>query len=69
MPLIDSKTFCKSITVVMTVELDRERLELGHHFRRAMHAAKEVTQCYMATGEVDFVLIMTVEDVEALTTS
>ncbi|MER9356231.1 Lrp/AsnC ligand binding domain-containing protein [Mesorhizobium sp. M0514] len=59
------KTLCKSITVVVTVELDRERLELVNHFKRAMLAAEEVTQCYMVTGEVDFVLIVTVEDVEA----
>ncbi|WP_245951981.1 Lrp/AsnC ligand binding domain-containing protein [Mesorhizobium loti] len=30
-----------------------------------MRAAKEVTQCYMITGDADFVLIVAVEDVEA----
>ncbi|WP_246135830.1 Lrp/AsnC family transcriptional regulator [Mesorhizobium intechi] len=65
MSALDPKTFCKSITVVVTVELDCERLELVNHFKRAMHAAREVKQCYMVTGEVDFVLIVTVEDVEA----
>ncbi|WP_245307252.1 Lrp/AsnC family transcriptional regulator [Mesorhizobium sp. SEMIA 3007] len=65
MSLVDPNDFCKSLTVVVTVELDRERLELVNHFKREMCAAKEVTQCYMVTGEVDFVLIVTVEDVEA----
>ncbi|ESZ37581.1 ArsR family transcriptional regulator [Mesorhizobium sp. L2C054A000] len=65
MSLLDSKTSYKSITVVVTVELDRGPLELVNHFKRAMRAAKEVTQCYMVTGEVDFVLIVTVEDVDA----
>ncbi|PWJ84085.1 AsnC-like helix-turn-helix protein [Mesorhizobium loti] len=55
----------KSITVFVTVELDRERLDLVNHFKRSMRAAKEITQCYMVTGEVDFVLVVTVEDVEA----
>lgn len=65
MSMLDPKICCKSITVVVTVELDCERLELVNNFKRAMHAAGEVKQCYMVTGEVDFVLIVTVEDVEA----
>lgn len=62
--LVDPKSF-KSLTVVVTVELDRERLDLVDDFKRAMRAAEEVTQCYMVTGEADFVLIVVVEDVEA----
>lgn len=65
MSLLDPKASCKSITVFVTVELDRERLDLVNNFKRSMRAAKEVTQCYMVTGEVDFVLVVTVEDVEA----
>ncbi|MER8537375.1 Lrp/AsnC family transcriptional regulator [Mesorhizobium sp. M1005] len=63
--LVDPKALGKSLTVVLTVELDRERLDLVDDFKRAMRAAKEVTQCYMVTGDADFVLIITVEDVEA----
>lgn len=63
--LVDPKSFGKSLTVVVTVELDRERLDLVDDFKRAMRAAEEVTQCYMVTGEADFVLIVVVEDVEA----
>ncbi|WP_292589677.1 Lrp/AsnC family transcriptional regulator [Mesorhizobium sp.] len=65
MSLLNSKAFSKSLTVVVTVELDRKSLELVNHFKLAMRAANEVTQCYLVTGEVDFVLIVTVEDVEA----
>lgn len=63
--LVDPKAFGKSLTVVVTVELDRERLDLVDDFKRAIRAAKEVTQCYMVTGDADFVLIVAVEDVEA----
>lgn len=55
---------CKSLTVVVTVELDRERHDLVDDFKRAVRAAKEITQCYMVTGDADFVLIVAVEDVE-----
>ncbi|MER8930988.1 Lrp/AsnC family transcriptional regulator [Mesorhizobium sp. M0859] len=63
--LVDPKALGKSLTVVVTVELDRERLDLVDDFKRAMRAAKEVTQCYMVTGDADFVLIVAVKDVEA----
>ncbi|RUW30273.1 Lrp/AsnC family transcriptional regulator [Mesorhizobium sp. M1A.F.Ca.IN.020.06.1.1] len=63
--LVDPKALGKTLTVVVTVELDRERLDLVDEFKRAMRAAKEVTQCYMVTGAADFVLIVAVEDVEA----
>ncbi|MER8861881.1 Lrp/AsnC family transcriptional regulator [Mesorhizobium sp. M0757] len=63
--LVDPNALGKSLTVVLTVELDRERLDLVDDFKRAMRAAKEVTQCYMVTGNADFVLIVAVEDVEA----
>lgn len=63
--LVDPKALGKSLSVVMTVELDRERLDLVDDFKRAMRAAKEVTHCYMVTGDADFVLIVAVEDVEA----
>lgn len=63
--LVDPKVVGKSLTVVVTVELDRERLDLVDDFKRAMRAAKEVTQCYMVTGDADFVLIVAIEDVEA----
>ncbi|ESX31294.1 MULTISPECIES: Lrp/AsnC ligand binding domain-containing protein [unclassified Mesorhizobium] len=40
-------------------------LDLVDDFKGAMRAAKEVTQCYMITGDADFVLIVAVEDVDA----
>ncbi|RWB50283.1 MAG: Lrp/AsnC family transcriptional regulator, partial [Mesorhizobium sp.] len=48
--LVDPKALGKSLAVVVTVELDRERLDLVDDFKRAMRAAKEVSQCYMVTG-------------------
>ncbi len=63
--LINPKAVGKSLTVIVNVELDRERLDLVEEFKRAMRAAPEVNQCYMVTGAADFVLMVTVEDVEA----
>lgn len=63
--LIEPSIAGKVMTVIVTVELDRERLDLVDEFKRAMVAAREVTQCYMVTGTADFVLIVSVADVEA----
>lgn len=63
--IVDPVAVGKSLTVVVSVELDRERLDLVDEFKRAMRAATEVNQCYMTTGAADFVLIVAVEDVEA----
>lgn len=63
--LIEPKIAGKMITVIVTVELDRERLDLVDEFKRSMLATDEVTQCYMVTGIADFVLIVSVADVGA----
>ncbi len=63
--LIDPRALGKHLTVILNVELERERLDLVDEFKRAMYAAPEVTQCYMVTGEADFVLMVSVENVEA----
>ena len=63
--LVDPRAVGKALTVILTIELERERLDLVDDFKRAMVAAPEVTQCYMVTGDADFVLMVTVEDVEA----
>jgi Lrp/AsnC family leucine-responsive transcriptional regulator len=66
--LLDPKMVGKSLTVIVNVELERERLDLLDEFRRAMRAAPEVSQCWMVTGEADFVLVVLVEDVDAFDT-
>lgn len=63
--LVNPKAVGKSLSVVVTVELDRERLDLVDEFKRTMRNTPQVTHCYMVTGAADFVLIVSVEDVEA----
>lgn len=62
--LIDPKKVGKSLTVIVNVELERERLDLLDEFKRAMRATPEVSQCWMVTGDADFVLVVLVEDVD-----
>src|SRR5690606_24836192 len=53
------------LTIIVEVELERERLDLFDEFKRAMIQAPEVTQCYVVTGEADFILVVIVPNLDA----
>ena len=59
-----------NMTFIVSVELERERLDQLDNFRRITNAEAQVQQCYYVTGEADFILICTAKnmaDFEALT--
>ena len=47
-----------TMTFIVEVELERERIDLLDEFRRSMLKLEEVQQCYYVTGHTDFVLIV-----------
>ena len=58
------------MTFVVLVELDRESLDQLDLFRKRAKAEPQVQQCYYVTGDADFILICTAQDMqdfEALT--
>ena len=63
--LINPDFSSKKLTVIITVNLENERLDLLDSFKRTMTACEEVLQCYMVTGDADFVVIVMVEDMDA----
>jgi DNA-binding Lrp family transcriptional regulator len=52
-------------TCLVAVDLEQERAADLERFRKRMLAAPEVQQCYYTTGQVDFVLVVLVRDMEA----
>lgn len=59
-----------SMTFLIMVELERERLDQLDAFRRKVKAEPQVQQCYYITGEADFALIAlakSMQDFEKLT--
>ena len=54
----------KRLHLIVTVEMERDRADIYDNFSLAMNAAAEVTQCYQVTGESDFILILSVIDIE-----
>ncbi len=60
----------QTVTLLVQVTIESERLDLIDAMKRSFLATSEVQQCYYVTGEVDFVLVITVTtmaDYEALT--
>jgi Lrp/AsnC family leucine-responsive transcriptional regulator len=55
----------RRMTMVVQVTLERENPATSDEFQRQMRRAPEVTQCYNVTGAIDFVLIVSVADMEA----
>ena len=56
--LLEPKEVGHLLTMIMEVELERDRPDLYERFARSIRQAKEVTQCYQVTGEVDVVLVV-----------
>ncbi|STQ76010.1 Lrp/AsnC family transcriptional regulator [Grimontia hollisae] len=53
------------MTMIVSVEMERDRREIYQTFRASILKAPEVTQCYQTSGSYDFVLIVNVTDIKA----
>lgn len=68
--VIDPDKVGQSMTFIVMVEMERERIDQLDAFRRHVRSDGQVQQCYYVTGEADFCLICTARDMadfEALT--
>lgn len=62
--VLSSKRLGREMTVIVQVMLEREsRIHLDS-FKRRMRDAPAVQQCYYATGEADFILVVIVADIK-----
>lgn len=53
----------REMTVIVQVMLERESRRHMDDFKRSMRGAGCVQQCYYATGDADFILIVVVRDI------
>lgn len=68
--VIDTEKVKHSVTLIVEVFLERDKIALIDQAQRLFESAPEVQQCYYVTGESDFVLIIVVssmKDYEQLT--
>lgn len=62
--IVNPKAVGQTMTFVVQVTLERERVDLMHNFKKEMAANRSVQQCYYVTGSSDFILIVTAADME-----
>lgn len=60
--VVSTKHADATMTFIVEVELERERIDLLDEFRRSMLKLEEVQQCYYVTGHTDFILIVLAQD-------
>ncbi|MFZ4928668.1 Lrp/AsnC family transcriptional regulator [Chryseobacterium sp. Mn2064] len=68
--VIDTEKVKHSVTLIVEVFLERDKIDLIDQAQTLFTSAPEVQQCYYVTGESDFVLIIVVssmKDYEQLT--
>jgi DNA-binding Lrp family transcriptional regulator len=52
------------LTIVTTVEVESEQIDLLDTMKRTFQLCPQIQQCYYVAGEWDFVLILTVQNME-----
>lgn len=62
--VVNPKSAGRSMTILVEVSMARENRAVLDSFKKRMRAEPLVQQCYYTTGESDFMLIMTVKDIE-----
>jgi len=63
--IVDPAIVGQPLNIIVEVEMARDQLDIYDAFKRKMAAAPEVSQCYQVTGEVDFLLVVIVPDLQA----
>ncbi|MBJ7538740.1 Lrp/AsnC family transcriptional regulator [Marinomonas transparens] len=53
------------LTLLVSVEMERDRKEVYDAFKRVVNQAPEVKHCYQITGNYDFVMVVGVPDMQA----
>ena len=62
--IVDPKSLGRSLTVIVDIEVERERPELLATLKRWVAAEAAIQEAWYVTGDSDFVLIVTARDVE-----
>jgi Lrp/AsnC family leucine-responsive transcriptional regulator len=63
--IVSPKAVGRAMTFLLSVELERDNLEVLAKFKAKIKSDPRVQQCYYVTGESDFMLIVTAKDMES----
>lgn len=64
--LLDPKLLGLNVSVFIQISLDRQSEAMLENFQAAVNDCSEVQECYLMTGDADYLLRVIVEDVDAL---
>lgn len=62
--VVDQNAIGRPLTLIVEVMTENERLDLLDKMRKRFAECPEVQHCYYVTGEVDFILIINVRDMD-----
>lgn len=62
--IINSELADTTMTLIVSVEMERDRTDIYQLFRKSILKATEVTQCYQISGSYDFMLVVKVKDLQ-----
>lgn len=62
--VLDGAQLGRPITVVVQIVLERGRADIVDDFGRQVNALPQVQQCYHLTGEFDFLLVLSLRDMD-----
>ncbi len=63
--IINPELAGNTMTLIVSVEMERDRAEIYQVFRKSILTAPEVTQSYQISGSYDFMLVVTVKDIQS----
>ncbi|MCW8336684.1 Lrp/AsnC family transcriptional regulator [Vibrio sp. SCSIO 43135] len=63
--IINPELAGNKMTLLVSVEMERDRADIYQIFRQSIMKAPEVSQCYQISGSYDFMLVVCVKDIQA----
>ena len=63
--IVSPKAVGRPVTMIVMVSLERERADIVDRFKRSIRASRDVMLGYYVTGDADFILVVTAQDMEA----
>jgi len=63
--IINSQLAGNHMTLIVSVEMERDRADIYDNFKQKMYEENAVMQCYQISGQYDFMLVMNIQDIES----
>ena len=63
--IVSPKAAGRPLSMIVMVSLERERADIVDRFKRSIRASRDVMLGYYVTGDADFILVVTAQDMEA----